>query len=300
MSEYPFNFLDYKVNREEKIATVTLNNPRTGNLAPIFAEEQLTELIDEWEQDDDVKVVILKGTGDHFCAGHDVQQYNQTFKVGRDSRHNLRDSFIAKRDSRVEMRRLLFSLKPTIAQVHGLCIEWGNVFQVCADMTIAAHDAHFGNLGQTAGISGVTIIRLYISLIGQKRMREMMLSGRTWSGREASRIGLINRSVPKEKLEAEVLNEARRIALLPLDGIVAGKAYTHQVYESMGFGASFTENSYFHQLALKSKFEEGEPAFFRQAHKIGVKAAAKERNLRYDPLGGFGPAAERPTIVEED
>lgn len=298
MSKYPFNYLDYQVDREAKIATVTLNNPKQGNCAPSFAEEMLADLIDEWESDDDVKVVIFKGAGSQFCAGHDIQQYNSTLKVGKNSRHNLRDSLVAQRNLRVPLRRLMYSLKPTIAQVHGLCIEFGNVLQACTDITIASHNASFGNLGQTAGISGITIIRLYIHLIGYKRMREMMIAGRTINGREASKIGLINRSVPAEKLDAEVLNEARRIALLPLDGIVAGKAYSHQVYESMGFSQAFTENAYFHTLGLKLKFEEDEPAFFREAQKKGVGAAAKDRALRYDPLGGFGPKDERPTIVE--
>jgi len=298
MAKYPYNYIDYSVDREAKIATLVLTNPARNNAAPVFAEEQLIEAIDSWEKDDDVKVVIIKGAGDNFCAGHDVAAYNETFKVGRESRHNLRDALLAQREVRTANRRLLFSLKPTIAQVQGLCIEMGNALQLCCDITIAANDAHIGNLGQTAGISGITAIRLYISLIGFKRTREMMISGRTWSGREASKIGLINRSVPKAKLEAEVLNEARRIALLPIDGIVAGKAYSHLVYESMGFGLAYTENSYFHALGLKLKFEPGDFSFFRMAHKDGMRQAVRTRNARYEPLGGFGEADERPIVSD--
>lgn len=296
MATYPYNYIDYQVDRDTKIATVTLNNPSRRNAAPTFAEDQLIEAIDAWESDDNVKVVIIKGAGDHFCAGHDVGAYNEVFKVGRESRRNLRDSLVAQREVRMATRRLLFSLKPTIAQVHGLCIEFGNAVQVCCDITIAANDAHIGNLGQTAGICGITIIRLYMSLIGHKRMREMMISGRTWSGREASQIGLVNRAVSRARLDAEVLNEAKRIALLPIDGLVAGKAYTHMVYESMGFGASFTENSYFHALGLKLSFEPDDFAFFKQAGKVGMKEAAAMRAKRYAPLGGFGADDERPIV----
>ena len=298
MSKYPFQFIDYAVDRKEKIATVTFTNPTKSNSAPPFAEDQLIETIEEWEKDDDVKVVIVRGAGDNFCGGHDVGSYNETLKVGKHSRHNLRDALKAQRDMRIANRRLLFSLKPTIAQVRGLCIEWGNALAVCCDMTIAANDAHFGNLGQTGGISGITAIRLYIALIGFKRMREMMISGRTWSGREASAIGLVNRSVPVEQLEAEVLNEARRIALLPLDGIVVGKAYTHMVYEAMGFAQGFTENSYFHTLGLKLKFEEDDFAFFKELQRTGVSEAVRARKERYAPLGGFGQRDERPIIKD--
>jgi len=298
MSKYPFQFVDYSVDRQSKIATVVFTNPTKANAAPAFAEEQLIDAVEEWEKDDDVKVVIVKGKGENFCGGHDVGSYNEVLKVGRDSRHNLRDSLKAQRDIRIANRRLLFSLKPTIAEVRGLCIEWGNALAVCCDMTIAANDAHFGNLGQTGGISGITAIRLYIALIGFKRMREMMVSGRTWSGKDASAIGLVNRSVPAEQLEQEVLNEARRIALLPLDGIVVGKAYTHLVYEAMGFGQGFTENSYFHTLGLKLKFEPDDFAFFKELQRTGVSDAVRKRKELYEPLGGFGQRDERPIIRE--
>ena len=164
--------------------------------------------------------------------------------------------------------------------------------------SIAAEDAHIGNLGQVGGISGITLIRLYAHLIGYKRTREMMVTGRTWSGREASLIGLVNRAVPKEKVAEEALNEARRIALLPIDGIVSGKAYSHLVWEAMGMGQAFTELYIGHTLGLKLRFEEGDFAFFKEVRRNGASAAVAKRRELYAPLGGFGPDAE-VTIVPD-
>ena len=301
MKTYPFEYVKYVVDPVSKIATVTLSNPGKRNAAPFWGEEQLVNAIDDWEKNDDVKVVILKGEGDHFCGGHDLEGYfdgfgtrSKTNERGLPNRHQL----VIQRDLRQVWRRLFFSLKPTIAQISGHCIELGNQFQACCDISIAAEDAHIGNLGQVGGISGITLIRLYAHLIGYKRTREMMVTGRTWSGREASLIGLVNRAVPKEKVAEEALNEARRIALLPIDGIVSGKAYSHLVWEAMGMGQAFTELYIGHTLGLKLRFEEGDFAFFKEVRRNGASAAVAKRRELYAPLGGFGPDAE-VTIVPD-
>ncbi len=297
--QYPYQYIKYEIDRATKIATVTLSNPGKRNASPFWGEEQLLEAIDDWEGNDDVKVVIIKGEGDHFCGGHDLEGYFEGFGTrsktnakGLPNRHQL----MLQRGLRNVWKRLFFSLKPTIAQIAGQCIELGNQLQACCDISIAAEDAHIGNLGQVGGISGITLIRLYAHLIGYKRTREMMISGRTWSGREASLIGLVNRAVPKEQLEDEAMNEARRIALLPIDGIVTGKAYTHLVWEAMGMGQAFTELYFGHTLGLKLRFEENDFAFFKEVRSKGASAAVAKRRELYEPLGGFGPADERPII----
>ncbi|HYH43053.1 MAG TPA: enoyl-CoA hydratase/isomerase family protein [Burkholderiales bacterium] len=295
MKTYPFEYAKYVVDPESKIATVTLSNPGKRNSAPFWGEDQILDAIDDWEKNDDVKVVIIKGDGDHFCGGHDLEGYFDGFGTrSKTSERGLpnRNQLMLERDMRQVWRRLFFSLKPTIAQISGHCIELGNALQACCDISIAAEDAHIGNLGQVAGISGITLIRLYAHLIGYKRTREMMVTGRTWSGREASLIGLVNRAVPAADVAAEALNEARRIALLPIDGIVSGKAYSHLVWEAMGMGQAFTELYLGHTLGLKLRFEEGDFAFFKEVRRNGAKEAVRKRRELYAPLGGFGPDAE--------
>lgn len=301
MKSYPFEYVKYVVDPASKIATVTLSNPGKRNAAPFWGEDQILDAVDAWEKDDDVKVVIIKGEGDHFCGGHDLEGYFEGFgKRSKTSERGLpnRNQLMLERDMRQVWRRLFFSLKPTIAQISGHCIELGNALQACCDISIAAEDAHIGNLGQVAGISGITLIRLYAHLIGYKRTREMMVTGRTWSGREASLIGLVNRAVPTDRLAEEALNEARRIALLPIDGIVSGKAYSHLVWEAMGMGQAFTELYIGHTLGLKLRFEEDEFAFFKEVRANGAKEAVRKRRELYAPLGGFGPDAEVPIVPE--
>lgn len=311
---YPYEYFNYAVDPEEKIATVTMCNPSapSSNVTPWWADRQLLELIDRWERDEDVKVVILRGAGDHFSAGHDFATYRGYFKLADSSsprghpssgtsakelrRASNREQLIAERDLHELIRRYIFSLKPVIAEVRGRCFDFGNHLQAFADVSIAAEDAHLGGIGHTAGDGGIDFLRLYSHLIGFKRAREMWMLGRTWSGRDAALIGLVNRAVPAGELEEYVRNEARRVALLPIDGIVTGKAYTHLVLEGMGFGQACTEMYYGHTLGLRSRIEPGEYALLRDLRRVGNSQALKNRRDRYKRLGGFGEYAERPIV----
>lgn len=288
MERKPF-FL-YEKDPGEFIATLTLNRPEKNNCAPGDAEEQLLPLIHDWEEDDNIKVVIIKAAGANFCAGHDLTQWgavDMTDNRPREERRRPQKDQLVRQLSRERdvMRRLFFSLKPTICQVHGLCVEWGNMIQVMCDMTIASYDAKFGNLGQTIGIAGITTIRQYFQLIGQKRTREMLTTGRLVTAREADHWGLINRAVPRDKLEDEVMRTAKRIALIPLDGIVTGKAYAQLVYEHMGLGATFVEAGFAHSLgAFRLYHQPNEYHFFKEVREVGISQAIKNRNARYEAL----------------
>jgi enoyl-CoA hydratase len=301
--DYPYEYFRYEVDRESNIATVTLanENPKKSNAAPWWCDQQLFELVDMWERDDDVKVVVVRGQGEDFSAGHDFDGYLGHFKINdkpdvKRRRPSNREQLLVERDLQGGWIRYLFSLKPVIAEVRGRCFDMGNHMQAFADISIAADDAHIGSLGQIAGAGGVDFLRVYMHLIGYKRAREMWTTGRTWSGRDAALIGLVNRAVPKEQLQEEVMTEARRIALLPIDGIVTSKAYTHMVLESMGIGKAATEMAYGHALALRMRFEENEYAFLKDVRAVGASKAFRNRIERYEPLGGLGERAERPIV----
>lgn len=303
---YRFDYFNYEVEPNSKIARITLRNPdpRKGNTAPFFAEQQLVELIDAWEKDDNVKVVVILADGEHFCSGHDMGEYLGAFHVDTEKekekrrRPKLREQLITERNLHKSIERLLFSLKPVVTGVQGRCLDFGMHLQTFSDISIAANDAHIGSLGQTAGAAGVSWLRIYASLIGFKRARAMWTTGRTFSGRDAALIGLVNRSVPRKDLNQAVLEEAQRIALLPLDGLVMGKAYTHMVLESMGFGKASAELYVAHVLGLKMRFEADEFWFFDEVRRSGAKEALRKRKARYEPLGGFGEISEKPIVGE--
>ncbi len=304
--EYPYQYFEYEVNKREKIATVTLTNPAAGDSAPFWTPYQGIKAINRWERDDDVKVVIIKGGGKNFCTGHDLNSYlkehgarSGSRAVVKESKHRRpnRWNILLQRDNWLFGMRLLCSLKPTIMQVHGLCLEYGHLMQLHGDMTIAGDDAHFGHLGQVMGISGIGPFKAISNLIGYKRYREMMTCGRTVSAREAAEMGLINRVVPRERLNEEAWNEARRIAMVPLDGLVSGKAFAHMALEEMGVPADELRAGYMWAgFALSIVHQPGEFSFLDVVREEGLKQAMRRRKELYAPLGGFGLEAERDRV----
>lgn len=305
--ENPYTYFDYSVDPVEHIATVTMRpNPRGQDIAPFWCDNELISLIDRWEHDDDVKVVIFKSAGKNFCTGHDLSGYLSSYGARAEAksqtttrkRRTNRENML--RTTRW-MPRLMFSLKPTLAQVHGQCIEYGMAINMHCDMTIASDDAHFGHLGQVAGMSGLVPSIHMLSAMGYKRFREMMVSGRTYSGDAAVEMGLCNRVVPRAELDAEVLNEARRIALIPLDGLVTGKINARLGMQALGV-ATLNElqgvmwGGYMPNL----KVEPDEFHFFNVVREQGLKEAIRQRQALYDPLGGFGVEDERETVRTGD
>jgi hypothetical protein len=106
-------------------------NPVKSNAAPWWCDQQLFELVDMWERDDDVKVVIVRGKGDDFSAGHDFDGYLGHFKISdkpgvRRRRPSNREQLLVERDLQGGWIRYLFSLKPVIAEVRGRCFDMGN------------------------------------------------------------------------------------------------------------------------------------------------------------------------------
>ena len=108
-------------------------------------------------------------------------------------------------------------------------------------MAIASEDAQIGCPEQRLGFagSGVAGITHMILTIGLKRTLDLILTGRTISGKEAAEIGLVTKAVPIDKLEEEVEKVAKAITLLPRDGIAIGKATRHLIYDRIGINQRF-------------------------------------------------------------
>ncbi len=227
--EYPWECFHYEVDREAKIATVTLNNP--GDALPHWYCYPGLKLLEQWEKDDDVKVVIFKSAGKNFCTGHSLGTYMDHYGIKSGTAEaqkkwappSPQSVMLANRDVYYFHDLLVNSLKPTIAAVHGYCTDGGFHFTRELDMIIAADDAHFGSIGVAAGRTGDSGMPSWHQHTGYHMFREMVACGRTFSAKTMAELGMINRVVPREKLYDEVWKEAQRIAIVPLDGLVTGK-----------------------------------------------------------------------------
>jgi enoyl-CoA hydratase len=276
---------------EGSMVTLTMNKPETLNALNIEFSREIDEALTKVEQDDDVKVVVIKGAGKAFSAGYDLGRVyfvygGGTGKVEDKSRRPSQRSRLAYDRWRSESLRRIFLLdKITIAQVHGYCIGGGLYMSLCCDMTIAAEDARIGHSEQRLGFSGAMyVFPLEVALIGQKRARELLLTGKLIDGKEAERIGLVNQVVPADQLETETRKLARSMTLLPRDGIAIGKATARLAYDSMGLSSAFGQGYIGHTLFTNIRYEPGEFNFIKRRRDVGMREAFKERDARYKDL----------------
>jgi enoyl-CoA hydratase len=276
---------------EGSMVTLTMNKPETLNALNIEFSREIDEALIQAEQDDDVKVVVIKGSGKAFSAGYDLGRVyfvygGGTGKPKDKSRRPSQRSRLAYDRWRSESLRRIFLLdKITIAQVHGYCIGGGLYMSLCCDMTIAAEDAKIGHSEQRLGFSGAMyVFPIEVALIGQKRARELLLTGKLIDGNEAERIGLVNQAVPADQLEAETRKLARAMTLLPRDGIAIGKATARLAYDSMGLSSAFGQGYIGHTLFTNIRYEPGEFNFIKRRRDVGMREAVKERDARYKGL----------------
>lgn len=156
----------------------------------------------------------------------------------------------------------------------------------CTDLALASEDAQIAHNEQRVGFSGsgVPNISLLIMTVGLKRAIDFLLKGEYISGKEAERIGLVNKAVPIDKLEEETDKVAKAMALLPRDGIAVAKHHRYMIYEAMGLTAGFSPGTTSHTLFTNLRWEEGEYSFFKERRDKGAKEGFHGKDERYKGL----------------
>jgi enoyl-CoA hydratase len=188
--------------------------------------------------DEAVKVIVVRGAGRSFCAGYDFGDgfHQWDAHITTDGRWDPGKDFAWATSPLVAPTQQFMSMwrtpKPVIAQVHGWCLGGGSETALCADIVIASDDARIGT--PYARMWGCHLSGMWIFRLGLTRAKEYALTGRPVSGTEAAEIGLINRSVPFDRLEAEVADWAQRLAAIPASQLAAMKLVVNQVYENQG------------------------------------------------------------------
>jgi len=192
-------------NQHEAVGVITLNRPEKRNALSLELMEQMIELLKRIASEETVKVVIIKGAGPVFCAGHDL---GDMVKEGADI-HDFRKIFRVCSDMMWQIHQLP---QPVIAQVHGIATAAGCQLVAACDLAVAETEAKFATPGVKIGLFCTTPMVPLVRVIGRRRAMEMLLTGRFVSAQEALAWGLVNKVVEKDRLEEETLNLAREIA----------------------------------------------------------------------------------------
>ena len=247
---------------------LTLDRPAKLNAINAELRDALSAAIAEAADDDAVRVIAIAGAGRAFCAGYDLSEAAPSTAWG------WRD--VLARD--VAATLAIWSCpKPVIAQVHGYALAGGLEMAMACDLIVAADDAQLGEPEIRFGSAPVTLLMPF--LIGQKRTRELLMTGDLIDAATAERIGLVNRVVPRDRLAAEVDALADRLARVPPDVMAPTKLMLNRAMDAAGFAAAVEMG-----LDVQSFVNMSETAreFDAIVRAEGLTAALAWRDRRYD------------------
>jgi 2-(1,2-epoxy-1,2-dihydrophenyl)acetyl-CoA isomerase len=247
------------VHIHDGVGLIQLNRPEKMNAIGALTRKQLGDAIKQVERDDAVRVVVLTGSGRAFCSGADVTEMSaDAVRTG----NVLRDEYMPM------LTRLRTMPKPVIAAMNGPAVGIGASYALACDIRIATPEAYileaFVNIG-LAPDGGVSW--LLPRLVGTGIAYEMFFTGKPLQAADAYRLGVINRLVPADKLEAEVRELAGELVAQPRGAMAGAKrAVTHALESSYEEALEF--ESYLQEAqAASPEFAEGVQAFLAKRSK---------------------------------
>lgn len=197
------------------IATLTMNRPEARNALTRDMMMGLAEALPRLANDPAVRLVVLTGAGEAFCAGGDVKGFARN-AAGAPATVSF-DHKVTDLRARMEVSRWLHEMpKPTLAVIPGPAAGAGLSLALACDLRIAADSAKFTTAFSKIGLSGDFGGSWFLNhLVGAAKAREMYFTGEVLRGDEALRIGLVNRVVPAAQLPAAAAAWAAELAALP-------------------------------------------------------------------------------------
>jgi enoyl-CoA hydratase len=221
--------------KDPPLARIILNFPEKANVQDEPMCWEVDDCLKQAENDWDIKVVILKANGRGFCSGHPLRPVEpgkplfSSIQGAPNIWKPIGDLYLW------PVLHLWEAQKPTIAQVHGYAIGGGTYFALFTDITICSEDAYFQMpLVQGLGFpGGETCMEPWV-FMNWKRTAEYLYTSQTLTAAEALEYGLVNKVVPRDKLEETTEEMARVIAQAPVSTLMTTKALIKRAWELMG------------------------------------------------------------------
>jgi enoyl-CoA hydratase/carnithine racemase len=307
----------YEKDRENKIATITLNRPDALNAPTIAARHRFADLVHRANVDDDVKVLVIRGVGTHFGSGADLPEqaamYSEDpehadisllseFRIGDDEdiKYPPKDSyrFLASltqlyANSNFGLRSLQDFKKISIIEAKGYCYGWHFYQAADADLVISSDDALFGHSAfRYAGWAAR--MWQWALMMGLRKFQEMVFTGRPFTAKEMYDCSFVNSVVPRDQLEAETQKYALACARTrPTDAIYMQKTFFEAMKQQQGeyMGSVLTGwlESMLPMVRTDNELKLNEEAFGK-----GLNNAVKDNDRLFPPDWRMSYGARKP------
>lgn len=257
--------------KKRAIGILTMNRPQKLNTLNDEMLEGIYDGIRMFEEDDEVRVIILRAAGRAFCAGFDLSPREKPFTAIQDWLEHAKlgnRTFFAAWNCK----------KPVIAAVQGYCLGGGCDLAMACDFTIASEDAVFGEPEIQFGSASSFVLIPWA--VGMKQSKNLILTGDRISAAEAERVGVATRVVPAGTLDEEVVALAKKLVKIPVPAMRLNKEAINRSYEIAGIREALLAGESIFGAVHMSKTPENEE-FFAVAAKEGLSAAFKWRDAKF-------------------
>ena len=243
------------IDKQDLIGIITLNRPEDMNTFNVPFARALNDALWELDNDEEVRVLVIRAAGKHFSTGISLPEFQG--KSPKELREfiNLMDEFY---------HTLPRMKKPVIASVKGAAVANGAGLVFACDLAVAAENARFGTTAINVGLICLGPAVPLARHVGRKKALEMILTGDIISAAEAEQLGLINKIVPPDELEAKTMELAEKIAQKSPLAVQTGKTGVYAMAEVPYHQALDYMDELFASLCATDDAREGIDAFLEK------------------------------------
>jgi enoyl-CoA hydratase/carnithine racemase len=255
MSEAARTYTNIRVERDGPIAAITLNRPEKRNALSVEHMQELLDCFEAIGADRSISVVILRGEGPVFSAGHDLREME-----GQTEEFYQHEFALCSR----LMEKIVSLPQPVIAEVHSIATAAGCQLVATCDLAVASEEAQFATPGVKIGLFCSTPMVAVSRKVSRKRAMEMLLTGDFISAEEALAAGLVNRLVPSAELKEATRTLAQKIASASPAVVALGKqAFYRQLEMPLDEAYRYTSGVMVENAGLEDA-QEGMRAFLEK------------------------------------
>jgi enoyl-CoA hydratase len=271
---------------ERHVAWITIDNPERRNAYDPPMRRRMGECLDEVARDDDIKVLILRGSGGVFSTGADMNNaYSWYDSADSKRRPSQRRRLGVDRETFAFYHNYANFPKVTVAQVETYALGGGFELALMSDIAIVGRDAKVGMPGARLLGPALGNLHLFFNRLGPVLVRRLLLTGDTIEAGTLEHLGLFTEMCEPERVAERTELWADKVARMPADGLAIAKAGFHLVEQTQSYIGEQATGFLIHAFATNLRFEEDEFNFVKERARHGTKEAFKQRDSHFQVEG---------------
>jgi enoyl-CoA hydratase/carnithine racemase len=275
----------FDVERDKRIATITLNNPTQRNSYDAAMRDNLARCLDRVAEDDDLTVVLLRGAQGVFSTGADMNNaygwYGEKSAQPTKSRPSQRRRLTVDRKSFSFYHNLMGFPKVTVGEISGYALGGGFEIALMTDISVIARDTKIGMPATRFLGPALGSLHMFFHRLGPVLARRLLLTGDIIDAAAVEHLGIFTETCDASDVGARARYWAQKAAKMPADGVVIAKEAFRLVEQSQAYQGEEVASYLFHAFGTNLQFAPGEFNFVKTRAQVGTKEAFRLRDEHF-------------------